>query len=230
MEINKNNFVIIGSEKNVKSNLGDTKFFIQERKDEDGQPGKVEKLVDGKGSVNAIAESYIREGFDPSKIIINGEPATDVLHLNKDRMKEINRAPARIGIFGFQKIGKFTDEQVAEMNEKKTLPEGQYIVFTPKINHYMDGIYTNTSPASALINKAKDKDLAKWSDRGIKYTNKVPNQYKIVNDNGKTYFVEKNTDIKKAKHDYKKQATIILSIIGGVIATGAAIIKLALRK
>lgn len=230
MEINKNNFIIIGSEKNVKSNLGDTKFFVQERKDENGQPGKVEKFVDGKGSVNAIAESYIREGFDPSKIIINGEPATDVLHLNDKKMKEIKRSTAHIGLFGFQKIGKFTDEQVAEMNEKKTLPEGQYIVFTPKINHYMNGLYTNTMPASALIYKAKDKDLAKWNNRGIKYTNKVPNQYKIVNDSGKTYFVEKNTDIKEAKHDYKKQATIILSIAGGIIAASAAFIKLTLRK
>lgn len=231
MEINKNNFIVIMSEKNVKSNLNDSKVAIQERKDTDGKPGKVEKLMDGKGNVNAIAEGFIRDGFDPKKIIINGEPSTDVLHLNNKKLKVIKRAPLIIGLYGYQKIGKFSDAQVAEMNGKKTLPNGLYMVFSPKITHYLNGMYNGTTPAQALVYKAKNGTLDKWNKRGVKYTNKIPKDYEFVNDAGKTYIKEKNTDIKEAKHDYKKRATIILSIAGGIIAAVTAIgIKLASRK
>lgn len=53
-------------------------FFIHERENNNGQPGKIITMADGNGDVNEVAQSYIKDGFDPSKIIINGQPASDI--------------------------------------------------------------------------------------------------------------------------------------------------------
>lgn len=53
-------------------------FFIHERENNNGQPGKIVTMADGNGDINEVAKSYIKDGFDPSKIIINGQPASDV--------------------------------------------------------------------------------------------------------------------------------------------------------
>ena len=79
MAFDSNNFLIIGGKP---QGTGD--YFIHERKaTADGKPGEVVTFVDGKGDVKKVAEHYIEEGFNPDKIIINGEPATDVFQKSK---------------------------------------------------------------------------------------------------------------------------------------------------
>ena len=74
MAFNPNNYLVIGSDPK-----GSGDYFIHERKTTvDGKPGEVVTLADGNGDVKKVAERYIEEGFNPDKIIINGQPATDV--------------------------------------------------------------------------------------------------------------------------------------------------------
>lgn len=66
-------------------------FFIHERENNDGKPGKIVTMADGKGDLKEVAKNYIEKGFDPSKIIINGQPATDLFELEtkKDEAKPV---------------------------------------------------------------------------------------------------------------------------------------------
>ncbi|MBQ2610935.1 hypothetical protein IJF81_00930 [bacterium] len=74
MSFDKDSFIIIGSENPYRPN----EFFVHERTDDNGKPGKIVKMADGRGDVKEIAKEYIKEGFDPQKIIINGQPAEDI--------------------------------------------------------------------------------------------------------------------------------------------------------
>ncbi len=74
MVFNPNNYIIIGS--NPYDNSRDV--YIHERENVDGKPGKIVTMGDARGDVKEIAKGYIEKGFDPSKIIINGQPAQDV--------------------------------------------------------------------------------------------------------------------------------------------------------
>lgn len=74
MVFNPNNYIIIGS--NPYGNSRDV--YIHERENVDGKPGKIVTMGDARGDVKEIAKGYIEKGFDPSKIIINGQPAQDV--------------------------------------------------------------------------------------------------------------------------------------------------------
>ena len=74
MEFNPNNYIIIGSNGYGKS----SDVYIHERENVDGKPGKIVTMGDAKGDVKEIAQEYIKDGFDPRKIIINGQPAQDI--------------------------------------------------------------------------------------------------------------------------------------------------------
>ena len=69
---NNTSFVIIGQD--PKSNA----FWIHERENKDGKPGKIGLMADGKGDVRPTINSYVSKGYDPSHIIYNGQPVTDV--------------------------------------------------------------------------------------------------------------------------------------------------------
>ena len=75
MSFNPSNYLIIGSE----SALGQGNYYIHEREvNKDGKPGKIVTFADGNGDVKEVAKTYVEKGFDPKKIVINGQPATDV--------------------------------------------------------------------------------------------------------------------------------------------------------
>ena len=80
MSLDKNNYIIIGSSSPYRPN----EVYIHERINDNGKPGKIVTMADGRGNVKEIAKGYIEEGFDPSKIIINGQPAKDVFEHKKD--------------------------------------------------------------------------------------------------------------------------------------------------
>ena len=98
MAFNPNNYLVIGSDPK-----GSGDYFIHERKTTvDGKPGEVVTLADGKGDVKKVAERYIEEGFNPDKIIINGQPATDVFQKsgtqnNDEKAKRLQDA-AKLGM------------------------------------------------------------------------------------------------------------------------------------
>ena len=67
------NFIIIGQDPVTKD------FYYQQREDKDGIPGKINgPMGDGKGDVRGVVNSFVKEGFQPEKIIYNGQPITDV--------------------------------------------------------------------------------------------------------------------------------------------------------
>lgn len=66
------NYVIIGQNPKTKD------FWFHERENNNGKPGKVICMGDGRGDLKGTVDWYVEKGFDPSKIIINGQPASDV--------------------------------------------------------------------------------------------------------------------------------------------------------
>lgn len=69
-------------------------FFIHEREDANGKPGKIVTMADGKGDINEVAKGYIKDGFDPAKIIINGQLASDVFQTQtKDSVNTNGKPP-----------------------------------------------------------------------------------------------------------------------------------------
>ena len=77
-----NGYVSIG-------NSGQSSWYVHEfSANKDGSPGKLTRMVDGTGDVNQVAKSYIERGFDPSKIKINGQLASDVFSKNSGEKTE----------------------------------------------------------------------------------------------------------------------------------------------
>jgi len=91
MAFDSGNFLVIGSAD--ASTTGP--FFVQERENNNGKPGKIVTFADGKGDVNEVAKGYIEDGFDPKKIIINGQLASDVFTKNSTDAEavDVKKAP-----------------------------------------------------------------------------------------------------------------------------------------
>ena len=87
MAFDSGNFLIIGG-----SGDRDQRVYIQERLNNNGQIGKVVTFADGKGDAKEIAERYIERGFDPNKVIINGQLASDVFQ-SENSVKNKVEAP-----------------------------------------------------------------------------------------------------------------------------------------
>ena len=81
MTFDKNNYIIIGSGSQYRPN----EVYVHERANDNGKPGKIVTMADGKGDVKEIAKQYIEQGFDPKKIIINGQPAEDIFVHEKEK-------------------------------------------------------------------------------------------------------------------------------------------------
>ncbi len=81
MAFNPNNYLVIGSD----TSQGSGNYYIHEREcNKDGTPGKIVTFADGKGAPKEVAQTYIEKGFDPKKIIINGQPSNDVFQKSTD--------------------------------------------------------------------------------------------------------------------------------------------------
>lgn len=77
--VSNSGFIIIGQDPKTKD------FFVHERENKNGQPGKINgKMIDGRGDVRPTINEYVKDGFDPKKIIINGQPVTDVFTKTTD--------------------------------------------------------------------------------------------------------------------------------------------------
>ncbi len=124
-------------------------------------------------------------------------------------------SPVKLGNFGFQKFTEtFSDEQIAEMNQTRKLPEGYYLKFTPKTNHYVNGCYNGTTPARYDLVKLGETSKKMLDLQQVKYTNKIPNFYEIDNKGNKTYLKEKNVNL----DDAMKKSKVIGVGLGAVLA------------
>lgn len=104
-------------------------FFIHERKDNAGKPGEIVTMADGKGDVNEVAKSYINDGFDPKKVIINGQLASDVFEKsdagdkkvdNNEKAKQLASAYLTLQNPGLMML--LFPEQVKELIENRKNP------------------------------------------------------------------------------------------------------------
>ncbi|MBD5402562.1 hypothetical protein HDR58_07170 [bacterium] len=89
MAFNTDNFLVIGGGNPYRPN----DYFVHERENNDGKPGKIVTMADGRGDLKEVAQSYIEEGFDPSKIIINGQLASDVFELESKKDDKMPKQP-----------------------------------------------------------------------------------------------------------------------------------------
>lgn len=67
-----NGFVIIGQD------IATKEFWVHQRANQNGKPGNVELMADGNGDVRQTVNNYVKKGYDPQRIIYNGQPVTDV--------------------------------------------------------------------------------------------------------------------------------------------------------
>ena len=76
--ISNANFVVIGQDPSTKD------FWLHEREDNNGKPGKIGLMADGKGDVRPTINAYVSKGYAPERIIYNGQPVTDVFTKTTD--------------------------------------------------------------------------------------------------------------------------------------------------
>ena len=93
-------YVMIGQDPRTKD------FWIQEREDNNGMPGKVNLLADGMGDVRPSINGYVKKGYDPEKIIYNGQPVTDVFTKTTDENGDVVFKGNRKGKRGIVEIPK----------------------------------------------------------------------------------------------------------------------------
>ena len=103
MAFNTSNYLFIAGGDSYRP--GD--FYVQEREcNADGTPGKVVTFADGNGEVEEVAKSYIKDGFDPKKIIINGQPATDVFEKSGVDKEEKSKKKSKLDTPEFRNFAR----------------------------------------------------------------------------------------------------------------------------
>ena len=95
--MNNYDFVIIGQDPNTKD------FWYHQRENNDGKPGKINLMGDGKGDVRPMINTYVKDGYDPQKIIYNGQPVTDVFTKTTDANGAVIFKGGQNGILPSQK-------------------------------------------------------------------------------------------------------------------------------
>lgn len=100
MAFDTGNFLVIGGGNPYRP--GD--FFIHERENVDGKPGKIVTMADGRGDLKEVAQSYIEKGFDPSKIIINGQPASDLFE-TEAKDESVDKKDKKLSLGDRMKLG-----------------------------------------------------------------------------------------------------------------------------
>ena len=84
MAFDLSNYLVIGSDPS-----GSGHYYVHERKTtSDGKPGEIVTLADGNGDVRQVVQRYVEAGFNPEKIIINGQLATDVFQKSGDNKSQ----------------------------------------------------------------------------------------------------------------------------------------------
>lgn len=126
----------------------------------------------------------------------------------------IHKAKINLGQFGIQELSEnFSVEQLNELNSKRTLPEGYYLRFNPKVVHYINGCYNGTTPASFSLTKLTDEQKKLLDSQEVKYTDKLPKDYELVNKNGKSYVAEKGIDLDRSIKITKASSTLAKGVL-----------------
>lgn len=126
-------------------------FWYHERENNNGKPGAIQLMGDGKGDVRGMVNDYVHNGYDPEKIILNGQPITDVFTRTTDK-------DGQVVFKGHGKIVKNDngDKGVRQVIETqsgvivkvpvmlgsetivKPLTDGTYKVISKPVNYYGD--------------------------------------------------------------------------------------------
>ena len=85
MTVGMNNvFVMVGQDPKTKD------FFYHERENNNGNPGKIRVMGDGKGDVRPLVNSYIKDGVPSENIFVNGQNVEDVFTKEVDEKGNIS--------------------------------------------------------------------------------------------------------------------------------------------
>ena len=120
-------------------------FWAHEREDNNGKPGKVNKMIDGSGDVRPLVNDYVQKGYDPSKIILNGQPVTDVFTKTTDEN-------GNVAFKGVQKSSANVADRIPA-RQVVTLSNGEKLVIpvmmgsSTNVEPLVDGTYKVTSQA-----------------------------------------------------------------------------------
>lgn len=139
---------------------------------------------------------------------------------------------------GFKKLkDKFTNDEIANLNTKRELPNGYYLkavhreINLPLGKKVKDGVL----PSQIKLVKLSDEKAEKLKSSGKFLSNKLPEGYRLENDNkGQTYLVsDKHKDINAAKEWQKKRIIFdMLFVIGAsaLIIVGSNLLSKKLSK
>lgn len=95
MGMNVSNFYAINT---IDKGNGKKGFYFHEYRNDNGKAAELVTTGDGFGDAKEAAESFIKQGFDPNKIKINGQLASDIFG------KEDNKQTETKELKGFAKI------------------------------------------------------------------------------------------------------------------------------
>ena len=115
-------FVMIGQDAKTKT------FWVHERENNDGKPGKVGLMADGSGDVRPTINAYVKNGYAPERIIYNGQPVTDVFTKTTDNEGNVVFKGSQKGIMqkgGNPFDGKYRHEQLLDRIACKTSSRGK---------------------------------------------------------------------------------------------------------
>ena len=137
--VSNNGFVVIGQDPYSKD------FWYHQHKCEEGKPCNVELMGDGNGDVRPLINSYVKKGYDPEKIIYNGQPVTDVFTKTTDEN-------GNVAFKGVQKSSANVADRIPA-RQVVTLSNGEKLVIpvmmgsSTNVEPLVDGTYKVTSQA-----------------------------------------------------------------------------------
>lgn len=100
MGMDVSNFYAINTYEDKNGKKG---YYFHEFKNNDGKAGELVTMGDGFGDAKEAATQFIKDGFDPNKIKINGQLASDVFKKENDTQKPENNNENVSGIKKFFK-------------------------------------------------------------------------------------------------------------------------------
>ena len=95
MGMNVSNFYAINT---IDKGNGKKGFYFHEYRNDNGKAAELVTMGDGFGDAKEAAESFIKQGFDPNKIKINGQLASDIFG------KENSKPAKTTELTGFSKF------------------------------------------------------------------------------------------------------------------------------
>ena len=137
--VSNNGFVVIGQDPYSKD------FWYHQHKCEEGKPCNIELMGDGNGDVRPLINNYVKKGYEPEKIIYNGQPVTDVFTKTTDEN-------GNVAFKGVQKSSANVADRIPA-RQVVTLSNGEKLVIpvmmgsSTNVEPLVDGTYKVTSQA-----------------------------------------------------------------------------------